>query len=368
MKKFTLLALLIVALLAFGGLMGCDDAEEVVEDVVDTPDETPEETPDTDDDEVADVEIPDEYSIEIYTYYAGTTTYVIGAGLAELINENSEWLRATALEAPGAPTNKMMLKMDEDMRDKAFVQGFVYHALIGAPPFEEPYYDLREVTSYGVSVNFFMTNNPDIRTIEDLDGKRVAVGTRPHVAQVDMPLLYLEMAGVSVTPEYLGHADGAEEMRDGNVDALFSGGLVTASDFETVAPVPVLAELLAMEDMYFISLDEELHNAALAELGMPLVPGPITIPPYGFHESQDYPVIGRGEAISWIAHKDMPDYVVKEFLRIIYENTERFAELVPAGAYVSPDTMSHVGLPEHMHEAAIEFYRDNGIYIPELDD
>ena len=42
---------------------------------------------------------PETYEIEIYGGRAGMSTYVASIALAELINENSTWLKATAIEA-----------------------------------------------------------------------------------------------------------------------------------------------------------------------------------------------------------------------------------------------------------------------------
>ena len=57
----------------------------------------------------------------------------------------------------------------------------------------------------------------------------------------------------------------------------------------------------------------------------------------------------------------MPDEVIKEVLRIIYENADAFGDLLPAGNYICKETMTRVGSPEIMHPAAVDFYREKGL-------
>ena len=41
----------------------------------------------------------------------------------------------------------------------------------------------------------------------------------------------------------------ADEMRDGKIDAIFNGALIASPDYTKWAPLPALAELLAMDDV-----------------------------------------------------------------------------------------------------------------------
>ena len=291
----------------------------------------------------------------------------MGAGLADLINKNSDWLTATALESPGAIPNLLVLRDQPELRKNAMVVGYAYQAMVGVTPFEEDFDELREIAGIGVSGNFFLSNNPKIRTIKDLEGKRVGFGTKPSLGLVDQPMNYLEKEGISVKAEFLGNA-AADEMRDGKIDAIFNGALCASPDYTKWAPLPALAELLAMDDVNFISLNEDILHESMADVGMPLIPGAVTVPPGGFHESQTEPLVIRGEATSWVVHKDMPDEVIKEVLRIIYENADAFGDLLPAGNYICKETMTRVGSPEIMHPAAVDFYREKGLKIPVLDD
>ena len=68
----------------------------------------------------------------------------MGAGLADLINKNSDWLTATALESPGAIPNLLVLRDQPELRKNAMVVGYAYQAMVGVTPFEEDFDELRK--------------------------------------------------------------------------------------------------------------------------------------------------------------------------------------------------------------------------------
>lgn len=356
-KTYLFLTVAVAVAIALLLIVGCGPAEE---ETVSEPDNKT---------EISEPgENMEEYNIDIYTHRSGSTTYVIGAALAEMINQNSDWLSATALETPGALPNLMALRDQPELRTTAIVGGFAYQATTGVEPFEEPFDELCEIAAYGASANFILSNNPNIKTIEDLDGKRVGLGTAPSLGLVDQPLDYFERSGIEIIPEFLGQGPSAEEMRDGKIDAMFGGGLAAAPDFSQFAPTPALVEILEMEEnISFISLDPDILHESMAALGMPQIPGAVTAAPGAFHEKQTEPVILRADITSWIVHEDMPDEVVAEFLRIMYENADKFGEYNRCGNYITKETMARVGSPETMPDVAIEFYNEKGVEVPGLD-
>ena len=64
-----------------------------------------------------------QFNIEIYTYKVGTLTYAMGVALADFINKQSTWLRATAIEATGASVTTRIVATEPAMREK--IMGFM---------------------------------------------------------------------------------------------------------------------------------------------------------------------------------------------------------------------------------------------------
>ncbi|MBN1105175.1 MAG: hypothetical protein JXL84_17305, partial [Deltaproteobacteria bacterium] len=135
------------------------------------------------------------YQIEIYTFRVGTFTYAMGVALAEMINKQSSWLRATAIEASSGAVTPKILAMEPASRKK--IIGFMdrWEPETGYPPFKEPYMGIKEMAVIGFVTNGFVTLDPKIKTVKDFSGKKVGLGTSPSVARVDLPKAAILKAG-----------------------------------------------------------------------------------------------------------------------------------------------------------------------------
>jgi TRAP-type uncharacterized transport system substrate-binding protein len=84
--------------------------------------------------------------------------------------------------------------------------------------------------------------------------------------------------------------------------------------------------ILSTEKVNFISYDVDKFNATRARLGDGGEPTNAYEIPAGSFENQTKPWIVKGDTLGWAVHADMPEEVVQEFLRIVFENTDKLAE------------------------------------------
>jgi TRAP transporter TAXI family solute receptor len=303
------------------------------------------------------------YMLEIYTFQNGTSTYVQGVALADLINQNSTWLHASAMESPGPNETARLLLSDPEKQTHAIGYVIIQDVLLGLPPFDGPNEDLRGIASYGLVSNCFITNNPSIKTLRDLEGKKVGLGTKPNMPRVDIPLKTFEIMGIDVKSEYLTFGAAVEALVNHKIDALIGGGFARNPDATDWAPNPALAELMARDTINYISFEKKSLLEAKKFLGHELMPGVLTIPAGKYDPEFNKPITLMADYLGWSCHKNLPDRVVKEILRIMMANTSKFADYLPTGAYITPETMAMLDTPEYIHPAAEEFYRENAIPI-----
>jgi len=306
---------------------------------------------------------PGAYEIEIYGGKAGMSTYISAIALAELINENSTWLRATAIESINLTANFKLL-MDEPERrpDTLIASMHQYHILAseGTAPYTEKYDGHRCIATTGYTVGGFVTLDPDIKTVADFKGKRVSIGdvVEPRVTILKT---ILEQAGVldEVKLEYLSTVDGAYALRDGLIDVTLTYAFLRNPPDQYVA-APYLSELIATKTVYFVSMDSEditYMNEVVGPLQVEHV-----VPAGIMGVTQTEPWVSLGAVHGWAADKDMPDDVVYEICRIIYENADQFADYSPSLSMISQDTMAYWNVPEaDMHPGALQFYADYGV-------
>lgn len=375
MKRKKLVALLMAAAMAVSMLGGCgaddgksEDASNAAETGETEPDK--EEAKDDAGEESADSgsgwkSDPDHepFEIEIYTNAQGGATYVLGVAFADLINKYSSWLKATAMESPGPDQTASMVLADDNYKEHVMGYMIGVDAILGEDPFTEPNYDLRCLIGYGLVSNVFLTLDENIKTLQDLDGKTVALRTKPNVPAVDIPTKMFEVLGIGPKYEYLSFADSATALADGKVDAILSGGMALNAEATEWTQMAALAEVYARNDVYYVSLDEKALFEAKDALNHSLLPGVMTLEPGQYDSKFNDEVTIMADYLCWYVHKDFPEDVQEELLNIYYEHCDEFAEYKDEGRYCTKDNMGKIDTPELISDVAKKFYEEKGIEV-----
>lgn len=313
------------------------------------------------------------FAIKISSLFPGTQAYILGIGLAEMINKNSTWLTATAPEGPGPIADiKILITEPERRKDTLFFTSLPtnWYATLGIGPFAESpfntydYSEFKHVCLLGFGADGLVVRDPNIKTLQDLRGKTVVMDTTPGKERGAAFLGIFKAAGVSedeMRVEYLKSGEACNALRDGMADACHV--TVTLSELpDTYVPSPALMELMAQRDIYFLSFDETDIQAMKAEIGNPR--DALAVPPRQMSSLQTELWTILSNPLTYCAHVDMPDYVVAEVLRIIYENIEVLHEYTPMAKILTQDTMATMGAVEDdIHPGAVKFYKEKGIPI-----
>ncbi len=127
----------------------------------------------------------------------------------------------------------------------------VTDAVKGENNFDKPIANIQQIAVlYPNVVQLVSTQGSGIKTIEDLKGKRIAVGDQGSGTEVNARTL-LEGFGMTyddLTVDYLGFADAADAMKAGKIDAaFFSSGLPNSS----------LLELEQGLDLQIVSINQD---------------------------------------------------------------------------------------------------------------
>lgn len=188
----------------------------------------------------------------------GTT---LGNEYSELYGVNSK------PQTTGASVENINL-IKEGKVEMAFVMSDVLtEAVTGTGNFSEPVEEVQQIAVlYPNFVQIVTTADSGIKTIEDLKGKRVAVGDQNSGVEINARNL---LAGHGITyddikVDYLGYAEAADGLKSGTVDAAFlTSGLPNASvlelsktlDISLVSVDPANIEKIAEDQSYFVAID-----------------------------------------------------------------------------------------------------------------
>jgi TRAP transporter TAXI family solute receptor len=158
--------------------------------------------------------------------------FVYGGGLAKVISSNMEGYKATAETTSASVDNLILIK--DGGSDIAFtLADTALDAVEGREAFKEPVPMRVLAQIYDNYTQVVVKAGSDIKSIEDLKGKRVSVGAPNSGTEVIADRL-LEAAGMDpkgdIKRQGLGVEESVQAMKDGSIDAFFwSGGLPTGA-------------------------------------------------------------------------------------------------------------------------------------------
>ncbi len=225
-----------------------------------------------------------------------------------------------------------------------------YFATKGEGNWDKPY-EIRAVATIAPNVGLFVTTQSSgIKTIADLKGKRVVLG--PAGAGFDYFLKpLLEAHGVSyddLTVLNGNYITAVDMIADGKADASFMGGAI---------PIPAVVQLCASQDVVFLEFESNVAEK-LAEYPF-YFPVPISADTY---DDLDSELVGMNVGnMQLITHASVPEDVVYNLTKLMYENRAEIVEKHPAGKAINPkNVVKDTGTP--FHPGAVKFYQEVGIW------
>jgi TRAP transporter TAXI family solute receptor len=192
------------------------------------------------------------------------------------------------------------------------------------------------------------TKQSGIKKIEDLRGKRVAVGY-PGGIVTENVIIVLEAYGMTLDDmkaQRISLADAFDQIKDGNIDAVFE---------TSGAPGAGFLDLAHTRDMVLLPVDKEHAEKIIKKF-------PFFSPAVfkaGTYRGQDQDIPTLAERPMLIVSKDLPTDLVYNLTKAIFENLDILAESHIKGKDVKLETALR-GMPIALHPGAEKYYREVG--------
>ncbi|MDP6179006.1 MAG: TAXI family TRAP transporter solute-binding subunit [Desulfatiglandales bacterium] len=311
-------------------------------------------------------------TIEMGSSKIGSIGYVLIHATTELINKNSPWLRATFVETTGITENLKILS-EEPARRKSFAhyaEVFTQQqAALGDRPFNRPYKTNKIIARMATMLTAIVTLDPKIKTVKDLIGKRVSVGPKGISIYWHAYRILHDGYGIwdKIKPEYLGFTQGKNALINGLIDASIQGSSIKKAGESPYKPkvvglAPAGRELKDRKKPYIVSYDKADIDKARKKSGYPLYW--VEIPAGTWGPNQPNPVGGELSNMTWSCDIEMPEEVVYEITRILYEHSGKFKDYHVVGRSISQAEMANVpGTEADFHPGAVKFYKEHRIKI-----
>jgi TRAP transporter TAXI family solute receptor len=281
----------------------------------------------------------------------GCTAYTWSAGLAEVINNNVEGVRVTAEETKGYVANiKLMQKDQIEISMATSLSSYQAYAATGPYEGSEKGEILSWMAIAPVAMHVITLKDGPVQSLEDLKGKRVGMGQPGGVSMLDADAM-MGVLGLSPDTDFEpfrirlgGMADG---LADGNLDAALWNGSF---------PLPPVVKLTAGREIQLLPISDEFYDKMRAEY-----------PPYfrlsipaGLYKGVDDATPTFGLANGMVLSKDVPEDIVYNMTKAIFENLEGLKAVHPAFGRVTKESVLN-GFGAPLHPGALKYYREIGV-------
>ena len=289
-------------------------------------------------------------SITILTGAHSGVYYPLGVALSQIYTKAIPNAKATA-QVTKTPAESLNL-LQAGRGDLAFTMGDVLSdAWKGAEEagFRTPLYKLRGVSAtYNNYIQIVARADSGIRTVADLKGKRVSVGTPRSGTDLNARAIlraaglgYKELAKV----EYLPFGQTAELMKDRQLDATLQSarlGAASISDLATalkIVVVPIPADVVA-----------KVGDAAYQ---------PAMIPANTYQgQATDVPTAAIPNFL--VTQSDVSDEIAYLMTKSLYDNLDTLSAAHSAAKTIKRED-ALVGMPVPLHPGAERYYREIGV-------
>lgn len=286
--------------------------------------------------------------INIGTGSTGGTYYPVGAGMAKVWNSAIPDMKANAQSTGGTAQNLALLGKGE--AEVIFADGLYFFAYEGKGAFEgKPMKELRAlVPLYAEPIHFLVAKGSNIKTIQDLKGKRVSVGAVGSGTEVTVRTL-LKVAGLDpdkdIRAENLGLSDTAGAFADKNIDAALTVGALGIAG---------VVEITTLGTAEFRDISADVVDKLSKELPYYL---PFDIPA-NTYKDQTKPVKAMASWNVLITSDKLKDEDAYKMTKALYEHKQDILNVSTRLASMSPENLKYVQVP--LHKGAEKYYKEIG--------
>ncbi len=281
--------------------------------------------------------------------------YVVGQSICRLVNRATAetGLKCTAPSTGGSIANVNAIKAG-DMTMGVAQSDIQYHAYNGSnPDFEgdKKFENLRAVFSvHPEPFTVVARKDANVASFDDLKGKRVNVGNPGSGQRATMEVVLQAkgwtMDDFSLASE-LKPAEQAAALGDNKVDAIvYTVGHPNGSIQEATSSVEANLVPVNGPEIDKLVADNPFYAKAV-------IPG-------GMYPGTDEDVDTFGVKATFVTSADVPEDMVYEVVKSVFDNFDRFKGLHPAFANLQPEQMVSEGLSAPLHPGAEKYYKEQG--------
>lgn len=287
--------------------------------------------------------------------------------------KHGEPIVIAAQETPGYMYNVRAMREEKRWKYNAFgtEDTVIQLAIQGGTPEVEEFlpepvpikFKLLHGEAYWAQGKFFVTTNPDIKTVADLKGKRVSLGLRSQSDWGFFPRLILEHA-YGITPDntdirHMPPGALTQQLIDGTTDVAVTGfGTEPTQQFKIITG-PLRTLEASGETLYYIPIDQWAIDKVNEKFGTTFVT--MTVPAGTMPSQEEDLLIGFNRGYKAV-HPEFDEQAAYDFVMGVYKYADEMKPLSALWGMITPDMMVDGLTEENTHPGAIRALKEVGIW------
>lgn len=291
-----------------------------------------------------------------YTFGSASATgswYPLAVAMSKVIDDNVPGYNVTGVTTPGA-SRENILRIDRKEMELAWSSAnILYKGYMGLDPFKEKRKVLGWFSAYPGYFTIAARRRSGIKSVADLRGKKMAIGTPGSQTMMDNVNLIFKNCGLvadkDFKAEYIRFPDATQKMIDGHIDA--------CSYFMGVG-VPGYVQLAGSADVIFLPIPKEAQAKIIKQDPAYFI-GEI---PAGTYRGMKVPVTAAGMAYTTVCGPFLSEDFMYKATKAVFENLDF---IVSASANFKQTKLANVykGMPIPVHPGAARYYKEHGVAL-----
>lgn len=295
----------------------------------------------------------------------GTGSYALGSAFEAIVNKYDLPFIMTHTETPGQAYNIQKINLDKEARKNTICMAGPatnWLAEHGQMPFKEKLEGLYLIGTFNVVALWLATNDKDIQSIQDLSGKRIALGRVPQIVWGYEPGMvlrkgYSEEFYKSLKIQFVGTSEASNALLNGQVDACVLGGYIDPDSGKFEASPQTVEVLTAGRSLKHLDWTKEAVEKAIAD-DVPLIPYQF---PAGTVEGMDRPIWSFTDPSSFVAHADFPEELAYQLTKTLIERYAEFASFHALGKLMTAKGLVYGWSVDRIHPGSLRAFREAGL-------
>lgn len=276
--------------------------------------------------------------------------FPIGAAIAQAINENESFSVNT--QSTGGSIANMRMADSGEVELFLSASNTAYAGFTGEDPFEAPIEHLRSIMSlYPETFQFIVRKDSGLETLDDLKGKRIAVGA-PGSGTERTGKLMLEAHGITyddITVEFLGFGEAVTALQDNAIDvAVVGSGIPTAAVVEASSSMEI--NLLQVDKERFEKFTENEPFVITNTI------------PGGTYPGVDKDVVTVSSPALLLTSLNRSEEEIYVITKTIFENLNIVQAAHVQGGNVTLETILD-GISVPLHPGAVKYFEEQGMDV-----